>query len=505
MYSRIISGGIYDVKGNITFVEVDISGGLPYFSMVGLLSSEVREAGERVRTAIRNSGYYISPSRITVSLSPADIRKEGTGYDLSIGIGIMIASELIVTNEGVNDFLSHTVILGELGLDGSVKGIKGVLPIVYNAKKSGYTSCIIPTENLAEALMVEGMDVYVVNNLQDSVNIISGSRDDYLRRDCESEAEEGLYTESDMCSVLGNEYTKRALMIAASGMHNILMSGQPGVGKSMLARCIRSILPEPTKSDRIEIASIYSICGLFENKSVKRPFRAPHHTVTLQAFTGGGVYPKPGELSLAHKGILFLDELPEFRGEVLESLREPLEERHINVVRNKMSCKFPADFLLVCAMNNCRCGYYPDRNMCKCSEKDVKRYLSRISGPLLDRIDICVSLSKVDIDDINSNPRGMTSLEMREIVKGVTDIQRERFLSEGITHNSMMNNEMVKKYCTLGEGEEELMKQAYEKMNLSVRSYYKILKVARTIADIEGVESITETHIAEALGYRNML
>ncbi|MBE5925826.1 MAG: ATP-binding protein [Lachnospiraceae bacterium] len=503
MYNILFSGGITSIDGNVISVETDVTSGLPYFSMVGLLSSEVKESGERVKSAIRNSGYYVSPGRITVSLTPGDIRKEGTGFDLAIALGILMSAKVLVLKDEDMQRLNKTLILGELGLDGSVKGINGVLPIILKAKLRGFTCCIIPKSNAGETHMIDGMKIYLVNNLKEAVDAINGNIMPY-DNNIEYNKNDGY--RFDISNVYGNDYAKRALLIAVCGMHNILFMGPPGAGKSMLAKCVPSIMPEPDMAERIDIASIYSICGLLKDdiSFVKRPFRMPHHSITLKAFTGGGSYPKPGELTLAHRGVLFLDELPEFKSEVLESLREPLEDRYINIVRNKGTYKFPADFLLVAAMNNCKCGYYPDRNLCKCSEVEVSKYLNRVRGPLMDRIDMCINIPRVNINEIEAK-RGNNSSELKNIVDKVMNIQQIRFKDLDIRYNSQMNNEQVKEYCTMTSEASNILKLAYDKMHMSVRIYYKIIKVARTIADIDNSDVINEKHIAEAIGYRNMI
>lgn len=503
MYNKLYSGGITSIEGNVISVETDVTAGLPYFSMVGLLSSEVKESGERVRSAIRNSGYYIPPGRITVSLTPGDIRKEGTGFDLAIALGILLSAKVLSLKDNNFQRLSKTVILGELGLDGSVKGINGVLPIILKAKQNGFTRFIIPKENAKESHMIEGVEIYLVSDLSESIRAINENLTPYDNNIISNNKD---YSEFNISNVYGNEYAKRALLIAVCGMHNILFMGPPGAGKSMLAKCVPSIMPEPDVNERIDIASIYSVCGLLKDDIclVNRPFRMPHHSITLKAFTGGGAYPKPGELTLAHRGVLFLDELPEFKNEVLESLREPLEDRYINIVRNKGTCRFPADFLLVAAMNNCKCGYYPDRNLCRCSDVEVSKYLNRVRGPLMDRIDMCINIPRVNINEIEAKKNNNSS-DFKNVVDKVMNIQRERFRDLDIRYNSQMNNEQVEAYCNMTSEAKNILKIAYDKMNMSVRVYYKIIKVARTIADINDSETINEKHIAEAIGYRNII
>lgn len=506
MYCRIASGGVMNISGQIAFVETDVSGGLPYFSMVGLLASEVREAGERVRTAIRNTGYHVPPGRITVSLTPGHIHKAGTGYDLAIAVGILVSSGALQLQGKEAQALEQFIFLGELGLDGNVQKLHGILPVLISARRAGYENCIVPKENVREAFMVEDMKVYGVSTLREAIEVVQGLRD-RERKDCPvAQKKEILH---DIGDISGNEYAKRAVMIAVSGMHNLLLMGQPGNGKSTLAQCIPELLEPPDEEERLEIASIHSICGELDTASfpIRRPFRSPHHTITLQAFAGGGRNPKPGEVTMAHGGVLFLDELAEFRSEVLEALREPLETRQIHISRNQASCNFPADFIFVGAMNNCKCGYYPDRNRCRCSENEVRRYLGRISGPLAERIDMCIQVQKADIRQLHTaqEKEEMNSEQMRRIVHEVGNIQKKRFSQENIRYNSQMTSAMVQQYCVLEDEGKEFMKMAYDSMNLSVRTYYKVIKVARTIADIESQSAIQKKHLVEALGYRNYI
>ncbi len=527
IYCCINSASIWGIEPYIVKIEADISSGMPYFNMVGLLSSEVREARERVRTALKNSGEDIPLGRITVNLSPADRRKEGTGFDLPIAVSLLCAMGRLPASE-----FEHTLVIGELGLDGEIKGVRGILPIVHRAGKNGITQCIVPKENEKEGSVFSDIRVCSFQSLRDLIKYFDDNSqnrcDDYssvsmIQRGAESEQpnvsgyraddlREGASQNNnrhgeDFSQIIGQEAAKRALMIAVAGWHNILMIGPPGVGKSMLASRIPTIMPPLTMEERIEVSGIHSICGLLpENGLIDvRPFSSPHHTVTAAALIGGGRVPRPGEITIAHKGILFLDELPEFQPSVLESLRQPLEEKAVKIHRMGGSYIFPADCLLAAAMNPCKCGYYPDRSKCNCSEHDISAYLSRISGPLLDRIDMSVEVSAVDKKEFDVtgvgkyNDKILTSKKMRELICRAAAFQRER---QGEKLNGSLSVDDIRKYCVLDRESADFMKEAYERFELSMRGYYKIIKTARTIADLEGSEKIMINHLAESLAYR---
>ncbi|MBQ9387827.1 MAG: YifB family Mg chelatase-like AAA ATPase [Lachnospiraceae bacterium] len=497
MYAKINAMCIRGIDGIPITVEADVSNGLPEYSMVGALSSEVREAKERVRTALRNTDFVFPPKRITVNLSPADIHKEGTAFDLAIAIGIAAA------HGAVKPPADNAVLLGELGLDGSVCPVSGVLPMVLAAKKNGFRTAVVPFENASEAAMVDGIVIIPVKSLRDAMDYL----DNPVRESFSApKASGGVVYDVDFSEINGQPTMRRAAEIAACGMHNILFIGTPGSGKTMIARRIPTILPELTWEEALEVTRVYSVRGLTSSDEpiiTARPFRAPHHTVSAAALIGGGKMPRPGEISLADRGVLFLDELPEFPKNVLESLRQPLEDREVLVARAGGACRFPANIMLCAAMNPCRCGYYPDRTKCSCTESDVKRYLGRISGPMLDRIDVCVQAPPVKYRDLGSAASGESSITLRRRVEKAWEIQRERFKnSKNCLFNSQMKNAGVKKYCALQPADGELMEKAFDSLNLSARAYHKVLKVARTIADMDGSENIKREHLLEALSFR---
>lgn len=481
-------------------VEADISGGMPYFNMVGLLASEVREAKERVRTSLKNSGINIPLGRITINLSPADIRKEGTGFDLPIAISLMCIMELVDYN-----LLKNFLIIGELGLDGEIKPVRGILPIVNMARKSGIKKIIISKRNLREAVIFDDLEIIPLSYLNEILSVDNLLdliiKSDEYKDDFNCKINNGCDRDKNYSEIIGQESAKRAITIAVAGWHNMLMIGAPGVGKSMLASRIPSIMPRLSMDERIEITEIHSICGLLEEGRLvsMRPFSAPHHTVTGSALIGGGKHPKPGEITIAHKGVLFLDEFPEFNQYVINMLRQPLEEKVVKINRNCGSFVFPADCLMVAAMNPCRCGYYPDRNKCNCTVNEVKKYLSRINGPILDRIDISIEVSRTEFSDFSKDKPNTSSEDMWGIVNKVLDIQKKR---QGGKYNSKLNASEIRKYCELDKESADFMKSAYEKLGLSIRGYYKIVKVARTIADIEESDNINVNHLMEALAYR---
>ena len=484
-------------------IESDISQGLPAFHMVGLLSSEVREARERVRTALKNIGHPIPYGRITISLSPADLKKEGARFDLAIAVALLINMNII--HEGsIREFL----IIGELGLNGDVKGIHGVLPIIIMAKQQGFRYCMVPYENAAEGSVVDDIQIVPVRDLYEAAEYLNGKTElpiingfplgdessNKILNDCTN----------DMSEIHGHEMAKRAVTVAAAGKHNLLMIGPPGAGKSMLASRIPGIMPDMSMEERMEISGIHSICGILKEGGLvtRRPFRAPHPGITLPALVGGGTYPKPGELTIAHGGVLFFDELPEFHPGVLDALRQPLEERKVRVVRNSGNYEFPADCLFVGAMNPCRCGFFPDRNKCNCSGADIRRYLGRISGPFLDRMDMCIDVPRQSIEDMEERKTLQAEESSGKIKEQIDRAVQIQFQRNNGKYNSQMTVNQVKKFCILDDAGNRLIHNAYQKFSLSMRNYYKIIKTARTIADLEGSEDISQRHLGEALGYR---
>ncbi len=513
MFSKIYSGTIYGINGHLVGIETDISDGFPSYTLVGYLASEVKEARERVSTAMKNSGYYLPAKKIIVNLTPAGMRKQGTAFDLPIALTLMSALGYIPQQNMQSMFA-----IGELSLNGRICPVKGILPLMMTAKEQGLSTCIVPVENAKEASLVEGIDVIPMPDLKAACLYFSKGYDDYVRY-LEVLSEEALDAEFkpvtafqrkdgnvlDFGDIYGQEDLKRALVVAAAGMHHLLMIGPPGCGKSMSARRLPDILPPMSMEECLEVSRLYSVAGQMDGQSgliCKRPFRDPHHTIPMKALTGGGHIPIPGEISLAHRGVLFLDELAEFLPGTLEVLREPLEEGVITLNRLNASFVYPAKFMLVAAMNPCRCGYYPDRTRCRCTENDVFKYLHRISRPLLDRIDLCVDVQPPDNSNLYRKKQVLSTDTMRQMVLDAHKIQQYRYKEYGIDFNSEMTSAMIDEFCCLDDSLQKYLDELAKQFSLSVRGRHKLLKVARTIADLEGALLVQEEHLTEAACYR---